>query len=168
MSSSLFPTPSQRVTREDLFTFVSACFACTGQREFYSDGRGQSVSIRFLHDYVLGNYRRLYTRILACGINHYNQSEILFRLLANGKDGRPEDRAEENALITRALDRLPTQRAMRLLVRLAKERVNNRRTRAIVKRFLAREHRPDERDFRAVKYRRTFRTGAIHVHLPFA
>lgn len=159
------PSPSERVTREDLLTFVSASFACTGQREFYSDGRGQAVSIQFLHDYVLGNYRRLYARALACGINHYNQAEIIVRLLATGKHARPEDRAEESALITRALERLPTNRAMRLLERLADERVNNRRTRALIERYLA---RADVRDFRAVKYRRRFRRGAIHAHMPLA
>src|SRR5262249_13314276 len=155
-------TPSQRVTREDLFTFVSACFACTGQREFYTDGRGQSVSIQFLHEYVIGNYRRLYARVLACGINHSNQAHIVFRRLATGKDTRPADRAEEGALIGRALERLPTNRAMRLIERLARERVNNRRARAVVARLLERE---DVRDFRAVKYRRRFLRGARHAHL---
>ena len=157
------PTPSQRVTREDLLTFVSAAFACTGQREFHSDGRGQTVSIGFLHDYVLGNYRRLYARMLACGINHFNQAEIVVRLLATGRNTAPGDRAEENALVTRALERLPTQRAMRLLARLSEEGINNRRTRAIVARYLG---RADVRDFRAVKYRRRFRRAALHAHVP--
>lgn len=158
------PTPSQRVTREDLLTFVSAAFACTGQREFHADGRGQQISIKFLHDYVVGNYRRLYARMLACGINHFNQAEIVLRLLATGKQVRPEDRAEENALVTRALERLPTQRAMRLVSRLAEEGVNNRRTRAIVARYLS---RPESRDFRAVKYRRHVRRGMLHAHVAF-
>ena len=78
-------TRSQRVTREDVLMFVNACFACTGQREFYADGHGQSVSIGFLHQYILGNYRRLYARVLACGVNHYNQALIVTNLLATGQ-----------------------------------------------------------------------------------
>jgi len=157
-------TAHERVAREDLLTFVSACFASTGQREFYSDSRGQGVSISFLHDYVLGNYRVLYARVLACGINDHNQAEIIFRLLASGRRVAPEHRAEEGALVYRALERLPAQRAMRLLERLAQARVNNRRTRAIVRRYLGAMR---DRELRAIKYRRRFRVAAAHVHLPF-
>jgi hypothetical protein len=154
----------QRVEREDLLMFINACFACTGQREFYSDGFGQSVSIDFLHRYILGNYRMLYARTLACGVNDFNQSLIIQHLLQSGKDTAPTQRTEENALITQALASLPTHRALHLLERLAKLGVNNRRTRAITRAYLS---KPRDRDFRAVKYRRSFRKAAIHVHLPF-
>src|SRR6187549_2783079 len=94
---------SARVTREDLVTFINACFACTGQREFYADARGQAVSIGFLHAYILGNYRSLYARSLAAGINHYNQGEIIAHLLATGRDALPSQRATEGRLIAAAL-----------------------------------------------------------------
>lgn len=152
----------ERVEREDLLMFVSACFACTGQREFYSDGRGQAVSIDFLHRYVLGNYRSLYARTLTLGVNDFNQALIVSNLLSTGKSTTPSERSLENALVTRALARLPVHRAMHLLEALAKRRVNNRRTRAIIAAFLA---SPDQRDFRAVKYRRAFRRAAHHAHV---
>ncbi|WP_394845568.1 hypothetical protein LZC95_52125 [Pendulispora brunnea] len=152
----------RQVTREDWLMFVNACFACTGQREFYSDAHGQSVSIDFLHRYILGNYRQLYARALACGINDFNQALIIVNLLATGKAAPKDHRAEEGALITRALERMPPHRAMHVVERLAKQRVNNRRTRAIVGRFLG---RPKDRDLRAVKYRRCFRRAALHAHL---
>lgn len=109
------PTPSRAdvVAREDVVLFVNACFACTNQNEFYGDSRGQAVAISFLHDYVLGNYRRLYARTLAIGINHMNQAEILFRLLASGRETEPEDRREEGDLIRSALAGLPPPRARR-------------------------------------------------------
>ena len=90
---------AEQVAREDLVMFVNACFSCTGQREFYNDARGQAVSIEFLHAYILGNYRRLYARTLAAGINHFNQAQIVLNLLATGKQTSPEDRREEGALI---------------------------------------------------------------------
>ena len=153
---------SQRVTREDLLLFVNACFACTGQKEYYGDGHGQRVSIGFLHEYILGNYRTLYARSLACGINHQNQALVVRNLLATGRLVREENRVEENALVTRALHALPTHRAMHLLESLAATGVNNRRTRALTKAYLA---QPGPMAFRAVKYRRAFRRAAVHTHI---
>ncbi len=64
----------EQVAREDLVMFINACLSCTGQKEFYDDAYGQQVSIDFLHDYILGNYRLLYARTLAVGINHHDTS----------------------------------------------------------------------------------------------
>ncbi|WP_428263673.1 hypothetical protein [Haliangium sp.] len=145
--------------------FINACFACTGQREFYSDAAGQRVSIDFLHRYILGNYRRLYARTLAAGINHFNQAQIILNLLATGRDTPARDRPEENALITRALAALPPQRAYRLFEALRDRRVNNRRTRALIRAYVG-----ARRDlvFDAVKYRSRLRTAAAHAHLGLA
>lgn len=116
----------QRVAREDLVMFINACFACSGQREFYTDGSGQSVSIDFLHRYTVGNYRTLYARTLAAGVNHFNQGQIVQNLLSTGRATKPEDRTEENALITRALEKLPPPRVYRVFENLRNHRVNNR------------------------------------------
>ncbi|WP_233587323.1 hypothetical protein [Corallococcus sp. CA049B] len=153
---------AEQVAREDLVMFVNACFSCTGQREFYNDGRGQAVSIEFLHAYILGNYRRLYTRTLAAGINHFNQAQIILNLLASGKQTPPADRHEEGALIAAALRALPPQRAYRVLDVLRERRINNRRARAIVREFL--KGRADLH-FDAVKYRSKLRAAVAHGHL---
>jgi hypothetical protein len=153
---------SERVAREDLITFLNACHACTGQREFYESGDEQRLGIDFLHEYVLGNYRALYARALACGVNHFNQALIVANLLATGRAATPEARREEGQLIARALERLPAHRAMHLLEELARRRINNRRTRAIVRDYLDRARDPD---FLAVKYRRSLRRAASHAHV---
>lgn len=152
-----------RIEREDLVRFVNAALACTGQSEFYADRGATAPSIDFLHAYVMGNYRRLYARTLAVGINHFNQAEVLFRLLAAGAPADAADRAEENALIGAALRRLPPQRVYRLFRRLAAARVSNRRTRATLRGWLA-----SRRDlaFDALKYRPGLRAAARHAHLP--
>jgi hypothetical protein len=85
----------EQITREDLVTFINAGFACTGQQEFYGARGAQAVSIGFLHEYILGNYRRLYARSLAAGVNHFNQALIVENLLATGRDATPEQRREE-------------------------------------------------------------------------
>ncbi|MES2462143.1 MAG: hypothetical protein V4671_16280, partial [Armatimonadota bacterium] len=154
---------AEQVTREDLILFLNACFACTGQREFYSDASAQRVSIQFLHAYILGNYRLLYARTLAVGINDFNRSEIVLNLLATGRETPPAHRAEENALISATLRTLPAQRAWRLLEQVRQRRINNRRTRALVRDFMAGRA---EIAFDAVKYRSKVRAAAVHAHLP--
>ncbi|MFT3768960.1 MAG: hypothetical protein QM820_26265 [Minicystis sp.] len=157
-------TAAERVTREDLVMFINACFACTGQREFYADAAGQQVSIDFLHDYILGNYRLLYARALAAGINHFSQATAIVRLLATGRDVASAHRAEEGALIAAALRALPAHRAYHVLAALSSRRVNNRRARAVVREYLAARRDPA---FEAVKYRRSLRAAAVHAHLRF-
>jgi len=153
---------SDRVAREDLVMFINACFACSGQAEFYGDSKGQAVSIEFLHEYVLGNYRRLYARTLAAGINHFNQAQIIVNLLASGCDSPQGQRAEEGALIGAALRRLPPQRAFRVLAALQERRINNRRSRAVARDYLGGRR---DRVFDAVKYRRRLRAIHRHTHL---
>ncbi|APR80109.1 Hypothetical protein A7982_05456 [Minicystis rosea] len=157
-------TAAERVTREDLVMFINACFACTGQREFYADATGQQVSIEFLHDYILGNYRLLYARALAAGINHFSQATAIVRLLSTGRDVASAHRAEEGALIAATLRALPTHQAYHVLSTLAARRVNNRRARAVVRDYLASRRDPA---FEAVKYRRALRAAAVHAHLRF-
>ncbi len=151
-----------RIEREDLVMFINACFACTGQREFYQDKPHQNLSISFLHAYILGNYRRLYARTLAAGINHFNQAQIVLHLLEAGSPAHKEDRELEGALIRHALRSMPPQRALRLFYTLRQKRINNRRTRAVVREWIA--HRPNPA-FDAVKYRSLLRSAAVHAHL---
>lgn len=153
---------ARRVEREELVTFVNAAYSCTGQREFYGDAQGQAVSIDFLHEYIRGNYRQLYARCLAVGINHFNTAKIVVELLASQAEATPRQREEEGRLCAAALRRLPPPQAYRLLRSLARRRVNNRRTRALVRQWL--RSRPDLA-FDAVKYRSALRAVVRHCHL---
>ncbi|MFO0904832.1 MAG: hypothetical protein U0939_17630 [Pirellulales bacterium] len=152
----------ERSDREDLVMFINAGCAATQQGEYYAGVCEQSVSIEFLHQYVLANYRRLYARTLAAGINHFHQALIIANLLAAGAPSDAAQRAEEGTLIAAALRRLPANRAYGLLANLARRRINNRRTRAIIKSYLRSRREPQ---FDAVKYRRKYRTTAAHAHL---
>lgn len=153
---------AERVAREDLVLFINACFAATGQSEFYGGADGQGVSIRFLHEYILGNYRRLYARTLAAGINHFSRALIALNLLRAGAPSEPQQREEEGRLILATLLSLPPHRAYHLLREARSLRINNRRTRAVMAEFLRR--RPDP-VFDAVKYRAHVRGVATHAHL---
>lgn len=151
----------ERVSREDMVTFVNACFSCTGQSEFYGDSAGQAVSIQFLHEYILGNYRRLYARTLAAGINDFNKAQIVGNLLATGRSTPRSFAKEEGELVFAALDSLPAPRALRVLEALREHGVNNRRARAVARRYLASRRDPV---FTAVKYRNKVRVVASHAH----
>jgi hypothetical protein len=151
------------VACEDLVMFINACLTCTGQREFYDDAYQQKVSIAFLHRYILGNYRSLYAQTPAAGINHFNQGEIILNLLATGALCLPDQRAQENALITAALKALPPQRAWWVLSELRRRSINNRRARALARAYIAGHGR--QLAFQAAKYRRKLRIVASHAHL---
>ncbi|MFO0806750.1 MAG: hypothetical protein U0791_26895 [Gemmataceae bacterium] len=148
---------AERTQREDVVHFLNSAFACTGQREFYENAHSQRVSIDFLHQYMLVNYRSVYARSLAVGINHYNQSQVILRLLASGKQALPG----EGRLIARALATMPPQRAWKTLRDLRALGINNRRSRAIARDFL----RGRDPAFDCVKYRNKVKAVASHAHL---
>lgn len=159
--------PLEQVEREDLLMFINACLSCTGQGEFYDDRpQSQKVSLDFLHDYILGNYRLLYCRTLAAGINHFNQAQIIIKLLASGQHSTGPQRLEENQIITKTLRNLPPQRGWGLLLQLRKQGINNRRSRAIAKAYIA--SWGDKLPFQMVKYRSKIGPIVSHFHLRLA
>lgn len=151
------------VAAEDVLLFVNAAITSTGQREFHSDADEQRMSLGFLHAYLLGNYRALYAATLALDINDHNAALIVRHLLETAGDAGPEQRRVEGALIARRLELLPPQRVYGLFAALRRARVNNRRTRAIMRDWLA--GRPDPA-FDAVKYRSGLKSALRHAHLP--
>lgn len=150
------------VAAEDVLLFVNAAITSTGQREFHTDASRQILSLDFLHAYMLGNYRDLYAATLALDINDHNACVIVRGLLETASEATPEQRRMEGRLIARALRELPPQRVYRLFGALRRARINNRRTRAIVRDWLA--ARPDPA-FDAVKYRSAVKAIARHTHL---
>jgi len=154
---------SSEVACEDIVTFINGCFASTGQAELYEQQGSQALSIEFLHEYILFNYRRLYALTLSANINHFNQALIIFNLLRAGAPKAPDERAFEGDLIRSSLHRLPANRAYKLFERLQRRRVNNRRTRAVIRGYF--EARKDPA-FDAVKYRKRVAGAVAHCHLP--
>ncbi|CAM3316479.1 hypothetical protein [Stackebrandtia soli] len=150
---------------EDVLLFVNAAVAATGQREFYDGAEEQSMSLDFLHDYMHVNYRELYTSCLALGVNDHNAALIIRRLLRTPTDCPSPSRPLEGRLIAGRLAEMAPQRAYRLFEGLARDRVNNRRTRAIIREWIA--ARPDP-FLDVVKYRNGARVAARHAHLDFA
>ncbi len=150
---------AEQVACEDVLLFVNAATASTGQREFASTAAEHTLSLEFLHAYVLGNYRDLYAATLALGINDHNAALVVLNLLRTGGQG---DRAVEGSLIAVRLAQMPPQRVYRLFSWLRSAGVNNRRTRAIIRDWVA--ARPDLA-FDAVKYRAGLAAAARHAHL---
>jgi hypothetical protein len=151
-----------RVTAEDMLMFVNAAITSNGQREFHSAADEQRLSLDFLHEYMIGNYRDLYAAALALNINDHNATLITHRLLATSADTGLEQRRLEGQLIGRRLRLVAPQRVYELFRGLRQSRVNNRRTRAIIRDWLA--HRPDPA-FDAVKYRTPLKQAMRHAHV---
>ncbi|MEV8094761.1 hypothetical protein [Kitasatospora sp. NPDC085879] len=150
------------VAAEDVLLFVNAAVTATGQREFHADAAEQRLSLDFLHAYMLGNYRELYAAVLALDVNDHNAALIVRRLLESARDATAEQRRTEGRLISRRLALMPPQRVYRLFGELRRAGVNNRRTRALIRDWIA--ARPDPA-LDAVKYRGGFRTALRHAHL---
>ncbi|AGK76742.1 hypothetical protein SFUL_1774 [Streptomyces microflavus DSM 40593] len=155
-------TPADLVAAEDVLLFVNASITATGQREFRSDAVGQQLSLDFLHAYVRVNYRRVYASSLALDINDHNALRIVLGLLETSGEASAEERRTEGRLIAARLALLPPQRVYRLFGEVRRAGINNRRTRAIMRDWLA--ARPDL-GHDAVKYRGGVKTAARHIHL---
>ncbi|MEV5710297.1 hypothetical protein AB0K82_34700, partial [Actinoallomurus sp. NPDC052274] len=65
-------TSADLIAAEDVLLFVNAAITSTGQREFHSGDAEQRLSLDFLHQYLLGNYRDLYAAALALDVNDHN------------------------------------------------------------------------------------------------
>ncbi|MFJ9853107.1 hypothetical protein [Streptomyces sp. NPDC101150] len=156
-------THADLVAAEDVLLFVNAAITSTGQREFHSDEAAQHMSLDFLHEYVRVNYRPLYAASLALDINDHNAALIVRRLLESAGEASAGERRVEGRLIAARLARLPAPRVYRLFRALRAAKVNNRRTRAIMRDWLA--ARPDPA-LDAVKYRSGLKCAARHAHLP--
>ncbi|MGW5290938.1 hypothetical protein [Streptomyces bacillaris] len=153
------------VAAEDVLLFVNAAITATGQREFrpgVSGAMDQQLSLDFLHTYVRVNYRRVYAASLALDINDHNAARIVLGLLESAGEASAEERRAEGRLIAARLAVLPPPRVYRLFGAVRRAGINNRRTRAIMRDWLA--ARPDL-GHDAVKYRRGVKTAARHVHL---
>ncbi|ARF72186.1 hypothetical protein B7C62_07790 [Kitasatospora albolonga] len=155
-------SPADLVAAEDLLLFVNAAITATGQREFRSGAISQHLSLDFLHTYVRVNYRRVYAACLALDINDHNAARIVLGLLETAGEASTEERRAEGRLIAARLALLPPQRVYRLFGEVRRAGINNRRTRAILRDWLA--ARPDL-GHDAVKYRSGVKTAARHVHL---
>ncbi|MEU9024793.1 hypothetical protein [Actinomadura sp. NPDC048394] len=147
---------------EDALMFVNAAITSTGQREFHHAPGDQRLSLGFLHDYTLENYREVYAAALALDVNDHNAAIIIRNLLVRSADVDAERRRLEGRLIARRLELMPRQRVYRLFRELRRLKVNNRRTRAIIRGWL--EARADPA-FDAVKYRNGVKTAVRHAHV---
>ncbi|MEU5994079.1 hypothetical protein ABZ806_34335 [Spirillospora sp. NPDC047418] len=150
------------VACEDVLMFVNAAITSTGQREFHHDAGEQSLSLDFLHEYMLANYREVYAAALALDVNDHNAALIIRNLLVRAGEAGVGQRRREGLLIARRLERMPQQRVHRVFRELRRLGVNNRRTRAIIRDWMAGRRDPA---FDFVKYRGAVRDAARHAHL---
>ncbi|WP_239067841.1 hypothetical protein [Actinomadura bangladeshensis] len=108
------------------------------------------------------NYREVYAAALALDVNDHNAALIIRHLLVRAGGVGVEQRRREGLLIARRLERMPQQRVHRVFRELRRLGVNNRRTRAIIRDWMAGRRDPA---FDFVKYRGAVRDAARHAHL---
>lgn len=161
----------KHVEREDLRLFLNACLSATAQAEREHAADEQRLALQFLHAYMRVNYRELYARMAALPINDYNRQQIVYGLLRYPESYRPNPDPDlnplprENRLIFSGLLALPVHRVYKLFAQLAEQRVNNRRTRALIYHYLQQRN---NLSFDLIKYRRLLRKILRHVHYPLS
>ena len=146
-------------TTNRLVEYLATACTSTGQATFYNTREEQAAALAGLHLDVLAEDRRAYALSAALPINDRNRQEIVFNLIANGRD--TTNLELENRIVEYVTRELPLNRALKLLVRLCHAKVNNARLRRICRAFWA-EHGDA---YRAVKYRTKFRALLRHCHI---
>ncbi len=150
-----------QVEQDDLRLFFNACLSATSQTEREDHAYAQRVGLDFLHQYICVNYRQIYALMATLDINDHNRQRIVYALLSH-----PEDRNDtENEYIYQALKRLPVHRVYKLFAQLATCRVNNRRTRRVIRGYIEQRN---NLSFDVVKYRKLMRQILRHVHYPMS
>ncbi|WP_207943171.1 hypothetical protein [Actinomadura sp. KC345] len=158
----MIDTFAELVACEDALMFVNAAITSTGQREFQRHAGDQRLSLDFLHEYMLVNYREVYAAALALDVNDHNAAIIIRNLLVRAGDVGIDARRYEGRLIARRLETMPQHRVYRVFRELRRHGVNNRRTRAIIRDWMAGRRDPA---FDSVKYRGAVKIAARHAHL---
>lgn len=152
---------TSRIEREDVIDFINACFAGSGQQTFYEPWE-VVLTLDFLHEYMAINYRDVYASTLALGVNTYNQGKIIANLLRLGQPDCAQQARREWSLMLRSLEQMPAPQAYGALLEVKRQRINNRRARALIRTFL--QTRPDW-PLHVVKYRRSIKALIAHAHI---
>lgn len=160
-SSTSVTTPQQADTKT-LIDFISASLTSTGQEEYYNTAQEQKKALLQTHKPILEKYREFYALLLVSTINDINKQIIVMNVLKCGKDVDNSVKEYENNLILQALTNMQTNRAYQTLELLAENKVNNKRTRDLVRRFL--ESRKNYK-YEFVKYKAKVKKIVTHNHL---
>lgn len=145
---------------EDIVKFIKGALTGTGQKEYYNTRKEQRKALLEIHEPILNKYRKFYSFMLLSQINDLNKQIIIYHLLKHGK--AVEQKAIEDKIILYTLDNIKTSRAYKTLAQLAENKVNNNRTKNIVRKWL-RSRKNYKYEF--LKYKDKVKKIVVHNHL---
>lgn len=144
----------------DLVEFLSVACTGTGQRTFYNTRKEQEAALGGMHQRLLASDRRTYALIAGFPINDRNRQLICENLLSSAKEASDLDL--EDHVVAYVMQQIQFNRVLNMLCELVDQKVNNSRTRRII-RFVWKVL-IDE--YRAIKYRDKVRRLLRHAHIP--
>lgn len=164
---SVTNTPATAALVDNLHTkllidFISASLTSTGQEEYYNTKAEQKASLLQTHKPILEKYREFYALLLVSTINDINKQIIVLNLLKSGKDVDNSVKEYENNLILQSLSNMQINRAYATFELLAENKVNNKRSRELARKFL--ESRKGYR-YEFAKYKAKVKKIITHNHL---
>lgn len=150
---------------QDLRTFLDTIGTATGRATHYNTREEQVAAELKAHEAMFRYDRLLYGLLLTLAGNTDRAMQLgIVRLLADRQDGRAVNLADrmliEERVIAHVLAALPVPRLFKMLVMLRQARVNNARTRRVIRTALLTQ---DNLELRAVRYRSKFGEALRHV-----
>lgn len=142
--------------------FISTALTGTGQTEFYNTKLEQREGLLKTHKPIFEKYRKFYALMLLSNINDISKQLIIYNLLNNSRLITSDIKDWENKIIIHSLNRMKISRAYKALVILADNKVNNSRTRSLVRKWLGSR---ENYKFEVLKYKKKIKKIIIHNHL---
>lgn len=141
--------------------FIDVALTGTGRATHYNTREEQLAAIDTVHDSLFGIDRGVYSMACCLGELDYTKQKAVFKLLVNPFTNGTLNPKQEYAILEYLIDTLPIHRALKLFESMAKERVNNTRTRRLILDTILAD--PERLSLWAVKYRNKLRTILTHV-----
>ncbi|MFW6173260.1 MAG: hypothetical protein ACOC5T_05895 [Elusimicrobiota bacterium] len=162
--SLVIPNKYKKPIQKSLMAFLDASSTSMGRKTFYNTKNEQDDALGKIHKSVFSINRGLYTSMLLLpGVTDLSRTMGIHCLLQQGYNNDEEfflTSDEEKIIINELLASMPVTRVLRLFEDLKKQRVNNRRTRTIISRFVLGN---DNFVFWSVKYRKKIRDMLVHA-----
>lgn len=151
----------ENIDFEKFERFVNAAFTSTLQEEYYSKKSEQTKKVLKIHSDMKENNRDIYATTLLLNINDIHKALIIKNLIID-KDLTKSKKDMENNIILDTLKTMQINRAYKTMNLLAKSKINNSRTKWLIRQFI--RERGDRLEFDAVKYRKILKSLVTHSH----
>ena len=160
-SASQLSNQQRALVPNTVCDFIDAAMVGTGRGTFYNSKEEQRAFVETAHQNLMSLDRDLYAMVVSLpGVNDFNRQMAVINLLSNKRAECQLKADYEQAVVSRIVRSLPTQRMLKLFIMVRKAKLNS----GAIKRLILTELLDAERlEFWAVKYRTKLRVALTHA-----